>query len=75
MHTDAQSDRRQRCPLQFQRTHHRVACARERQHKTVTLALLDRTHTTMGGDQVSKRGIEPCDRGRHRLRLALPQPR
>ena len=75
VHADAQLDRCQRCPLQVQRAGHRVGGARERDHEAVALALLDRTHTVVGGDDVRQRLVEARDGGRHRLGLGLPQPR
>ena len=71
---DAQPDRRQRCPLQLQRTGRRVGRAGERRHKTVTLTLLDRPHTAMGGNQITQRVIQARKGRRHLLGLGLPQP-
>src|SRR6185437_2457642 len=39
------------------------------------LALFHRPHTTMGSYDLAQRAIQPRHRGRHLLRLALPQPR
>ena len=41
MHADTQPDRGQRCALQLQRTRHRVAGTRERDHEVIALALFD----------------------------------
>ena len=51
MHADAQSDRRQRGTLEFQRTGHRVTGPRECNDEAVALTLLDRPHPAMCGDQ------------------------
>ena len=75
MHADTQPDRRQRCALQLQRTRHRIAGTRERDYKAIALALFDRAHAVMGGDDLTHRAIEPRDGGRHLLRLRLPEPR
>ena len=75
VHPDAQPDRGQRCPLQRQGSGHRVRCAGERRHKTVALALLDRAHPVMGGDDITYDLVETRDRSRHHLGLGLPQPR
>jgi hypothetical protein len=72
MHPDSQPDRRQWCPLQLQRTGHRVGRAGERRHKTVTLTLLDRPHTAMGGNQSTQRVIQARKGRRHLLGLGLP---
>ena len=55
MHPDAQPDRGQRRPLQRHGSGHRIRGARERRHKTVTLTLLNRAHTIMGGDDIDIR--------------------
>ena len=71
---DAQLDRCQRCPLQVQRTGHRVGGARERDHEAVALALFHGSHALVGGDRVRQCLVEARDSGLHRLGLGLPQP-
>ena len=75
MHADAQLDRCQCCPLQRKGAVHRVAGTGERHDEAVALALFDRTHPAVGGQQVGKSDVEPCDSVRHLRRLGLPQPR
>ena len=75
VHTDAQSDRRQRGTLQFQRTGHRVAGSRECNDEAVALALLHRPHPTMSGDQIRSCIIQPCERSCHLVGLGFPQLR
>ena len=75
VHADAQLDRCQRRPLQLQRAGHRVGGAGERDDEAVALALLDRSHTVVGGDRVGQRLVEARDRGLHRVGLGLPQAR
>jgi hypothetical protein len=75
MDPDAQPDRGQRCALQLQRARHRIGRASERRHKAVALALLDRAHTIVCGDDVRHRLIQTSDRGGHLAGLGLPQPR
>ncbi len=75
VHPDTQPDRGQRRSLQLEGAGHRIGGARERGHETVTLALLDRAHTVMGGDDIAHDLVEPRNRGRHLLGLGLPQPR
>jgi hypothetical protein len=75
MHSDAQPDRGQRCPLQHKCTRDRVAGTGERDHEAIALALLDRAHTAMGGDDIGEGAVEVRDRGGHHLGLGLPQPR
>ena len=55
VHPDAQPDRGQRRPLQLQRSRHRIGGAGERRHEAVALALLDRAHPVMGGDDIRHR--------------------
>ena len=57
MHPDAQPDRRQRRPLQLKRARHRISGTRKRDHEAVALALLDRAHTAMGGDDVAQQPV------------------
>jgi hypothetical protein len=47
VHADAQPDRGQRRPLQVQRTRHRVAGTRERDHEAIAFTLFDRPDTAM----------------------------
>ena len=75
VHADAQLDRRQRRTLQLQCACHRVGRAGERDDETVTLALLDRPHTTVGCDSFGQGVVEAFDGGLHHLGLGLPQPR
>ena len=75
MHPDAQPDRGQRRPLQLQGSGHRVGRAGERRHEAVALALLDRAHTVVRGDDITDDVVESRDRARHHLGLGLPQPR
>src|SRR5271163_1017216 len=44
-------------------------------HKTVTLTLLDRAHTVIGGHDITDDLVETRNRSRHHLGLGLPQPR
>jgi len=74
VHPDPQADRRERRPLQLQRTRHRVGGPRERHHETVALPLLHRAHTAIGGQQRRQRLIQTRKGRRHLLGLGLPQP-
>ena len=73
VHPDAQLDRREIRPLQLQRARHRVAGARERRDEAVALALLDGADAVVLRDEFRGGPIHARDRGRHRLRLGLPQ--
>ena len=73
--TDAQPDRRQRCPLQIEGARHRITGAGERDDEAVALALLHRPHPAVAGDDVRECAVEPRDGFRHLLGLGLPQPR
>ena len=64
-----------RVPLQLQRTRHGVAGTSEHDHKTVALALFDRPHPAMGGDDIRQGAVELRDRSGHLLRPVVPQPR
>src|ERR1700709_593220 len=64
MYADSQPDGRQRPPLQLERTLNRVTGARERQHEAVALALLDRPHPAMDGDEIIYRTISAGGGGR-----------
>ncbi len=58
MHADAQPDRRQRRPLQFQRTRHGVAGTGECQHEAVALALLDGAHAAVDRHEIAQHAVE-----------------
>src|SRR5262249_41587842 len=60
---------------QATRTRQRVGGAGERGREAVALALFNRTHPVMGGDDVGHDLVEARDRSGHLVGLDLPQPR
>ncbi len=61
VHADPQPDRRQRRALHVQRRRQRIGCAGECRDEAVALALLDRAHAVVGGDDGRHDVVEPSD--------------
>lgn len=70
---DPQPQRRQRRPLQRQRTCGRVAGPGERDDETVALALFDGTHSAVAVDEPRQRRVQARHRLTHLGGLVLPQ--
>ena len=73
VHADAQLDRGEVSKLQIERTCHCVAGACKGGHEAVAFALFDRPYAVVLGNDFVSRPVQTGQRGRHRLRLGLPE--
>jgi hypothetical protein len=72
VHSDAQLDGCQVCPLQIQCTGDGVGRLGERRHEAVTLGLLERAHATVLRDELVDGAVQMRERGRHHVGPGLP---